>query len=152
MALLLLLPASEVAIALVQRLAARFAPPRRLPRLDLSAGIPEDARTLVVVPTLLTSVEGVERQLEHLEVLALGNLDPRVHFAILGDFADAAARDMPGDAAILAAARSGIEALNVAPRRGPGRPVLPLPPRAAVEPGRRAPGWAGSGSAGSSRS
>ena len=38
--------------------------------------IPEDARTLVVVPTLLTSVEVVERQLEHLEVLALGNLDP----------------------------------------------------------------------------
>ncbi|HEX9052216.1 MAG TPA: glucoamylase family protein, partial [Anaeromyxobacter sp.] len=118
-ALLLLVPASEVAIALVQRLAARFAPPRRLPRLDLSAGIPEDARTLVVVPTLLTDVEGVTRQLEHLEVLALGNLDPRVHFAILGDFADAAARDQPGDAAILAAARGGIEELNA--RLGEGR-------------------------------
>jgi cyclic beta-1,2-glucan synthetase len=118
-ALLLLVPASEVAIAAVQRLVARFAPPRRLPRLDLSAGIPEDARTLVVVPTLLTSVEVVERQLEHLEVLALGNLDPRIHFAILGDFADAAARDMPGDAAVLASARRGIEALNA--RLGEGR-------------------------------
>jgi cyclic beta-1,2-glucan synthetase len=118
-ALLLLVPASEMAIALVQGLATRFVPPRRLPRLDLSAGIPEDARTLVAVPTLLTSVEGVERLLEHLEVLALGNLDRHVHFAILGDFADAAARDMPGDAAILAAARSGIEALNL--RLGEGR-------------------------------
>jgi cyclic beta-1,2-glucan synthetase len=118
-ALLLLLPASEVAIAVVQRLAARFAPPRRLPRLDLSAGVPEDARTLVVVPTLLTSVAGVARLLEHLEVLALGNLDPRIHFAILGDFADAAARDLPGDAAILAAARGGVEALNE--RLGEGR-------------------------------
>jgi cyclic beta-1,2-glucan synthetase len=118
-AVLLLVPASELAIAVIQRLVARFAPPRRLPRLDLSAGIPEDARTLVVVPTLLTSVEGVERQLEHLEVLALGNLDPRIHFAILGDFADAAARDMPDDAGILASARSGIEALNV--RLGEGR-------------------------------
>ena len=118
-ALLLLVPASEVAIAVVQHLAARFAPPRRLPRLDLSAGIPEDARTLVVVPTLLTSVDVVERQLEHLEILAVGNLDPRIHFAILGDFADAAARDMPGDAAILAAARTGIQALNA--RLGDGR-------------------------------
>ena len=118
-ALLLLLPASEVAIALVQRLAARLAPPRRLPRLDLSEGLPEDARTLVVVPTLLTSAEGVEQQLEHLEVLALGNLDPHIHFAILGDFADATSRDMPEDAAILAAARSGIEALNG--RLGEGR-------------------------------
>jgi cyclic beta-1,2-glucan synthetase len=118
-ALLLLLPASEVAVALVQRLAARFAPPRRLPRLDLSAGIPEDARTLVAVPTLLTSIEEVGRLLERIEVLALGNLDPRIHFAILGDFADAATRDLPGDAAILAAARGGIEALNA--RLGEGR-------------------------------
>ena len=44
---------------------------------------------------------------------------------------------MPGDAAILAAAAPGIEELNAATRR-PERPLLPLPPRAAVEPeGRR---------------
>ena len=54
----------------------------------------------------------MEDLLSHLEVLALGNLDPRIHFAILGDFTDAEARDLPGDAAILAAARGGIEALN----------------------------------------
>jgi cyclic beta-1,2-glucan synthetase len=117
--LLLLLPASEVTTAVIQRLVARFAPPRRLPRLDLSAGIGEESRTLVVVPTLLTSVPGVEQLLEHLEVLALGNLDPHVHFAILGDFADATARDMPEDADIVAAGRSGIEALNL--RLGEGR-------------------------------
>ena len=118
-ALLLLLPASQLAIAVAQRLAARFAPPRRLARLDLSAGIPDDARTLVVVPTLLTSVKGVEELIDHVEVLALGNLDPRVHFAILGDYVDAAAREMPGDAAILAAARTGVQALNT--RLGDGR-------------------------------
>jgi cyclic beta-1,2-glucan synthetase len=119
LAFLFLVPASELAIALVQHLAARFAPPRRLPRLDLSAGLPEGARTLVVVPTLLTSIDVVERQLEHLEVLAVGNLDPLIHFAILGDFADAAEREVPGDAAIAARARSGIEALNA--RLGEGR-------------------------------
>src|SRR3989475_3801074 len=59
-AALLLLPASEFAIALVQRLAAHFVPPRRLPRLDFQAGVPEDARTMVVVPTLLASAGGVD--------------------------------------------------------------------------------------------
>jgi cyclic beta-1,2-glucan synthetase len=118
-ALLLLLPSSEVAIAFVQRLAARLAPPRRLPRLDFQEGIPESARTLVVVPTMLTSVAEVNRLIEHVEVLALGNLDPRIHFAILGDFVDAPAREMPQDDAILAAARAGIEALN--DRFGEGR-------------------------------
>jgi cyclic beta-1,2-glucan synthetase len=117
--LVLLVPASQLAIAFVQHLAARLAPPRRLPRLDLAAGLPEEARTLVVVPTLLTSVAGVEALIEHVEVLALGNLDPRIHFAILGDFVDAAARELPGDAAILAAARGGVEGLN--DRLGEGR-------------------------------
>jgi cyclic beta-1,2-glucan synthetase len=118
-ALFLLVPASQVAIAFTQRLATRFAPPRPLPRIDLTSGIPDDARTLVVVPTLLTSVQGVEELIDHVEVLALGNLDPRIHFAILGDFVDAVAREMPEDAAILAAARSGVEKLNA--RFGEGR-------------------------------
>jgi cyclic beta-1,2-glucan synthetase len=111
-ALLLLLPASELAIAFIQRLAAHLAPPRRLPRLDYQNGVPESARTMVVVPTLLTSVAAVSERLEHLEIIALANLDPHIHFAILSDFADAPARDMPGDEAILQAARAGIEALN----------------------------------------
>ncbi len=118
-ALLLLLPASELAVAFVQRLAVRFAAPRRLPRLDFLGGVPDYARTMVVVPTLLSSVERVGQLLDHLEVLALGNLDPHVHFAILGDLTDAPAREMPEDQAILAAARAGVEALNA--RHGEGR-------------------------------
>ena len=63
-------------------------PPKRLPRLDFSTGVPETARTMVIVPTMLTSAAGVDALLEHVEVLALGNLDPCIHFAILSDFAD----------------------------------------------------------------
>jgi len=118
-ALLLWLPASDLAIAVVQRLAARWAMPRRFPRLDFSAGIPDNARTIVVVPTLLTSVPAVAALIEHMEVLALGNLDPRIHFAILSDFADAPAREMPEDVAILEAAHEGVAALNA--RFGEGR-------------------------------
>jgi len=118
-AALLFLPASELAIAVVQRLAAHLVAPRRLPRLALLDGVPEDARTMVVVPTLLTSVPGVGELLEHLEVLALGNVDPRIHFAILGDFTDACLPELAGDAEILLAARGGIEDLNA--RLGEGK-------------------------------
>jgi cyclic beta-1,2-glucan synthetase len=120
LALLVLLPASEAGISLVQRLAAWLIPPRRLPRLDFSAGVPEEARTLVVVPTLLTSVEGVRGLLEDLEVLALGNLDPRIHFAILGDGVDAEAQVMPEDAAIVEAASAGVAELNARLSEGRG--------------------------------
>jgi len=134
-ALLLLLPASELAIAIVQRMAARIAPPRRLPRLDFESGIPEDARTLVVIPTLLSSVTGVQELLSHLEVLALGNLDPRIHFAILGDFTDADAEELPGDDAIVAAARDGIEALNARLAEGRGDRFFLLHRRRLWNPG-----------------
>ena len=110
--LLLLVPAADVAIALAQRAIAWTVPPRHLPRLDFSDRLPDDARTMVVVPTMLTGTASVAALLEHVEVLALGNLDPHIHFAILSDFVDADARDLPGDPAILAAARAGIEDLN----------------------------------------
>ena len=110
--LLLLVPAADIAIGLAQRVIAWAIPPRRLPRLDFSDHLPDDARTMVVVPTMLTSTASVAALLEHMEVLALGNLDPHIHFAILSDFTDAAARDLPEDAPILAAARAGIETLN----------------------------------------
>src|SRR5207247_961281 len=113
--LLLLIPAADIAIALAQRVVAWAFPPRRLSRLDFTdriQRIPDDARTMVVVPTILTSAESVAALLEHMEVLALGNLDPCIHFAILSDFADAESRDMPEDAAILSAARAGVDDLN----------------------------------------
>jgi cellobiose phosphorylase len=118
-ALLVLLPASDLAIAIVQRVAARLVPPRRLPRLEFPGGVPEDARTMVVIPTLLTSEAEARELVDHLEVLALANLDPRIHFAILSDFPDATARDMPEDGECLEAARVAINALNA--RLGPDR-------------------------------
>ena len=111
-ALFLTIPASEIAIALLQRLVVLLVAPKRLPRLDLQDGVPASARTMVVLPTMLTSVAGVEALVEHVEVLALANMDPNIHFAILSDFTDARAGQVPGDEAIIAAARAGIEALN----------------------------------------
>ncbi len=110
--LLALIPASELAVLVVQRLVAALVHPRLLPRIEFKAGVPDDARTMVIVPTLLGSLAAVDRQLEHLEVQSLGNLDPNIHFALLSDFCDAATATVEGDEAILAAARAGIAALN----------------------------------------
>ncbi|HYT64883.1 MAG TPA: glucoamylase family protein, partial [Vicinamibacterales bacterium] len=110
-ALLTAVPASELTIQVLQRMIGYVIPPRRLPRIELDA-VPASARTMVIVPTILDSVEGVRHLLAHLEVQALGNIDPHIHFAILSDFGDAAAATLPRDAAILATARDGIAALN----------------------------------------
>ena len=118
-ALLCAIPASELAMAFVQKLASRLVQPEPLPRLELTA-VPEESRAIVVIPTLLTSVDGVESLLEHLEVIAIANRDPRIHFAILSDHLDAPTRETEDDAPILDAARSGIEALNARAGGDPG--------------------------------
>ncbi|MCM2315565.1 MAG: carbohydrate-binding protein, partial [Thermoanaerobaculia bacterium] len=112
-ALLALLPASEFAVRIVQYIVPALVPPRRLPRIDFSReAVPDSARTLVVVPVLLGNVAEVESTIAHLEVQALGNLEPNIHFAILSDFKDASTPEVTGDGEILRAAIAGIEELN----------------------------------------
>jgi cyclic beta-1,2-glucan synthetase len=112
LALPALLGASSLGVALVNWLATQLLSPQSLPRLDFEQGIPPDSRTLIVVPTMLTSAAGVEHLLEGLEVRYLANRDACLHFALLTDFVDAAQQTLPGDAELVRLAREGIEQLN----------------------------------------
>ncbi|TAM83940.1 MAG: glycosyl transferase [Acidobacteria bacterium] len=86
--LLLLIPASQAAVGLMNHLTVRLVPPRRLPRLDFSGGIPAEFSALVVVPSLLLNETEVRHIVESLEVRYLGNRDPNLHFALLTDSPD----------------------------------------------------------------
>ena len=57
--------------------------------MDFSGGIPPESRTLVVVPTMLTSAQNIEDLVEALEVRFLANRDEHLHFGLLTDFRDA---------------------------------------------------------------
>jgi cyclic beta-1,2-glucan glucanotransferase len=87
---LFLLPAAESAVAIANQLAVMFVKPRALAKMDYSEGIPVASKTLVVVPTLLTSHEQMERAVRDLEIRFLGNRDSNLHFALLTDPPDAA--------------------------------------------------------------
>ncbi len=111
-ALVFLLGVSQLAVALVNWLATLLVPPRLLPRLDYSEGIAADDRTLVVVPTILTSRENVDQLIETLEIHHLANRDAHLHFALLTDFRDAAQQVLPEDEPLLRRVRAGIGMLN----------------------------------------
>ena len=104
--------ASQLASVLTNWAATLLASPQRLPRMDYSQGLPAAMRSLVVVPCLLSTPASVEALLEGLEVRFLGNQDDFLHFALLTDFADAAAPALAEDDALLEIARLGIERLN----------------------------------------
>jgi cyclic beta-1,2-glucan synthetase len=110
--LLAAVPASDLAIALINRAVMGLLGPRRLPRMELRHGIPEDLRTMVVMPTLLTTPEEVAEHVERLEVHYLANPDGGLRFALLSDWLDAQCEIMPGDDDLLAVAIDGIARLN----------------------------------------
>ena len=118
--LLGLVPASDIAVALVHRLVPALLPPRRLPKLELAEGVPPELRTLVAVPTLLTDHADLEQQLERLEVHYLANPEGHLHFALLTDWPDADEEHAPGDDELIAALDEGIERLNAHYEGPPG--------------------------------
>jgi cyclic beta-1,2-glucan synthetase len=111
-AILVVLCTSHLAIALVNWVATLLATPHLLPRMDFSKGIPRDCRTLVVVPTMLTSAQNIEDLIEALEVRFLANRDANLHFGLLTDFRDAHEETLPEDDPLLRLAQMRIEELN----------------------------------------
>ena len=111
-ALLSLIPASDLAVSILNWDITHLLRPRLLPRMETATGIPNDACTMVAVPTIFSSESQVSQLLEKLEVHFLANQDPHIYFALLGDFADADAEHLTDDSSILEFAQSGIAELN----------------------------------------
>jgi cyclic beta-1,2-glucan synthetase len=124
---LVLLATGQLSMSLVNWMATLMARPQTLPRLDFSLGITPDARTLVVVPTMLGSAAGVEALVEALELRFLANRDPQLQFALLTDLHDADAEQLPQDDALVALASARIEALNAKYGQHPDDESVSLP-------------------------
>ena len=95
--LLLLIPATQGAIDLVNNSISSLFRPLPLPKIDLTDGIPAEAATMVVIPTLLLNEAQVRDMVQELEVRALANPDPNLHFALLTDLPDSVGRPREND-------------------------------------------------------
>lgn len=105
-------PALAFGQGAVNRLCNLLIKPRMLPRLDLSEGVPENLRTLVVIPGLLTSPERARELISQLETMAALEPGAGVDFLLLGDFSDSPRAQELDDADIADAARVSIARAN----------------------------------------
>ena len=106
-------PASELAVQGVHFALTKILEPVTLPKMSFEkSGIPDEWRTLVVVPMMLSNEDAIRLDAERLEVRYLANSDANLRFALLSDFSDATQRIMPEDAAKLLAAQNAIAQLN----------------------------------------
>jgi cyclic beta-1,2-glucan synthetase len=110
--LLGILPAVALANETVNWIVSHTVAPRRLPSMDFDEGIPPAFRTVVAIPSMLTSQDDVKRLLGQLERHYLGNPDPSLAFVLLTDFEDAPQAHVPDDQALVEQVIAGIRALN----------------------------------------
>lgn len=103
--LLSIIPASDLALSITNWDFTLLIPPRVLPQMETSLAIPENAKTMVVIPTILSSEKVSAELLEKLEIYHLANRDENIFFALLGDFADSPTEETAEDSAILESAQ-----------------------------------------------
>ncbi|MDS0526686.1 glycosyl transferase [Clostridium sp. SHJSY1] len=110
--LLMLIPANEIVVALINWSVSRLVPIRFIPKLKYEKGIPKDSKAIIVVPAIIPNKKRAKELMEQLEVAYNGNRDNNIYFALLGDFKDYKEEHSPLDQEILNAAIEETEKLN----------------------------------------
>jgi cellobiose phosphorylase len=105
-------PASDSGLLLLNFFVTQFVGPFILPKINLENGIPDGAKTFVIIPSIINFKDAIPNLLEHLETCYLTNQSKNLYFAILSDFADADNEIEERDQEILTLLKTGIQNLN----------------------------------------
>lgn len=110
--ILILIPATEAVIKIIQTILNKTVKPKLIPKMDFSKGIPEEYITMVVIPTVLDSGEKTKALLEKLEVFYLANKSENIYFTLLGDCTTSKNKKEPYDEKIIENAEITLKELN----------------------------------------
>ena len=112
MLLMFALPASEGATGLYNTVVTFVVKPSRLAGYEFKEGLPEEARTLVAVPCMITNRDDVDELIRNLEVHYLTNPRGEIYFALLSDWRDGPVEETPADLEILDYAKKEVANLS----------------------------------------
>jgi len=97
---------------IVNNIFTRGVQTKRIPALDYLEGIPDSARTFVVMPVIVSSREQALDYMERLHKLYLANRQENLYYALLADYMDAPAEKMETDGIIEEALIGRLNELN----------------------------------------
>ncbi len=83
--LILLIPLEQLINQIINQIIIKFVPTKSVPKLDFTDGIPEYAKTMVVIPTIISSKEKIKSMFDTLETYYLINKSDNLYFTLLGD-------------------------------------------------------------------
>lgn len=105
-------PAFIIANHLVNIALGGIAPPSLLPKLDFKQSVPEEYKTLVVIPGMISTSSDIENLVRQIEVHYLSNPQPGLKFALLTDFSDADEPTRPEDEKLVGQATMAVADLD----------------------------------------
>ncbi len=112
LAILLLIPLQAILVQLFQYLLGKLVKPKPIPKLDFEAGVPKEAATFVVIPTILNSKEKVKKLMQNLETYYFANQSENLYFALLGDCTAGKNEKEPFDEEVIEAGIEEAKRLN----------------------------------------
>ncbi len=96
--LVAILPCSEIVNSVLNWSINHLTDTRFIPKIELYEGIPDESRTIVVVPALINDEKKAEELINQLEIYYLANKEKNLYFAVLGDFKDSKdEKELPKD-------------------------------------------------------
>jgi cyclic beta-1,2-glucan synthetase len=106
------LPAFDLAVAVVNQAITHEVQPQIMPSLELTKGVPAEARTLIVIPTLFSDPGGIDELIHRIEIHHLATQQANVFYALVSDWTDSQLEVTDLDRELLRHARAGIDRLN----------------------------------------
>lgn len=105
-------PIEAIVQNILQYVLTKTVKPQLIPKLELADGIPDNAKTLVVISTLLTSETCADELTEKILMYSKANPEKNLYFGILSDFSDSDEEITPADNAALTRLKSNIKQLQ----------------------------------------
>jgi len=106
------IPISEIYIQILNYILGKIVKPKLLPKLALQEGIPEEYRTMVVIPTIVNSKEKVQELFKKMEVYYLANKEENLYFTLLGDCTSSKNENEPFDEEVITEGKKQAQILN----------------------------------------
>lgn len=107
-----IIPISEIYIQILNYILGKVIKPTLLPKLAFLEEIPNEYRTMVVIPTIINSREKVQELFRKIEVYYLANKEKNIYFTLLGDCTSSQNKEEPFDKEIIEEGVNKAKALN----------------------------------------
>lgn len=91
------IPISQLIIQIINEFIIHSVPTKVIPKLNYSKGIPKESKTMVVIPTIISTKEKIKEMFDTLESFYIINKSDNLYFTLLGDVKASNEKVMPYD-------------------------------------------------------